>query len=56
MNRYKYEVISRGSPFRGCVDMIFSEAHIQLSAGHTYYVRVNSETSAPRVLRLFREL
>lgn len=56
MNRYKYEAISRGSPFRRCVDMIFSEAHIQLNAGHTYYVRVNSETSAPRVLRLFREL
>ncbi len=55
-NKYKYEVISTGSEFRGCVDVIYSEPSIHLSAGHTYYVRVNDEPQRPRVLKMFREI
>lgn len=55
-NRYKYEVLSRASPFFGCVDVIYSSAQIHLSAGHTYHVRLNTETSAPRVIKCFREM
>jgi ribonuclease HI len=56
MNRYKYEVVSRGSEFRGCVDMTFSDAGIHLSAGHTYYIRFNDDTTRPRVVAMFREI
>ncbi len=38
----------------GNVDIIFSE-HF-LSTGHTYYVRVNSDTSNPRIEKVFREI
>jgi ribonuclease HI len=56
MNRYKYEVISRASEYCGCVDTIFSTADVYLSAGHIYYVRVNSDPNAPRVVKVFREI
>lgn len=56
MNRYRYEVVSAKSDFRGCVDFIFSDESIHLSAGHTYYVQVNNEQSRPRVVKMFREV
>ena len=52
--KYKYEVISKKSRYRGNVDNIFSE-HF-LSTGHTYYVRVNCNTSNPRIEKVFREI
>jgi len=52
--KYKYEVISKHSRFRGNVDFIFSE-HF-LSTGHTYYVRVNSDIRNPRIEKVFREI
>ncbi len=56
MNRYKYEVVSRRSSYHGRVDVISSTRELHLSAGHTYYVRVNSDSRAPRVVKLFREV
>jgi ribonuclease HI len=56
MNKYKYEVMSVRSEFRGCVDIIYSEPSIHLSAGHTYYVQVNAEPNRPRVDKMFREI
>jgi hypothetical protein len=55
MNRYKYEVISRGE-YRGRVDLIFSAADIRLSAGHTYYIRFNDDPIKPRIVKVFREV
>jgi len=55
MNRYKYEVISRGE-YRGRVDLIFSAADIRLSAGHVYYVRFNDNSVQPRIVKVFREV
>lgn len=52
--KYKYEVISKHSKYRGNVDFIFSE-HF-LSTGHTYHVRFNSDTSNPRIEKYFREI
>ena len=52
--KYKYEVISKHSRYRGNVDFIFSE-HFR-STGHTYYVRLNSDTSNPRIEKVFREI
>ena len=56
MNRYKYEVVSARNPYRGRVDITFSDEKILLSAGHTYRVRFNTDTAAPRVLKVFREV
>lgn len=56
LNRYKYEVMSRRSEFYGNVDIIYSDADIYLSAGHTYRVRLNDDTKAPRVIRVFGEV
>lgn len=56
MNKYMYEVVSRRSEFRGCVDVIFSDSSIYLSAGHAYFVRFNEETRAPRVVACYREV
>jgi hypothetical protein len=56
MNRYRYEVLSRASDYFGRVDMIYSPAELHLSAGHAYYVRVNDDTAAPRVVKVFREV
>jgi ribonuclease HI len=56
INKYKYEVMSARSEFRGCVDLIYSEPGIQLSAGHTYYVQVNAEPQRPRIVKMFREI
>ena len=56
MNRYRYEVVSRASEYFGRVDMIYSTADVHLSAGHVYYVRVNDDTDAPRVVKVFREV
>jgi ribonuclease HI len=52
--KYKYEVISRRSKFRRNVDIIFSE-HF-LGPGRTYHVRVNTDTSNPRIEKVFREI
>lgn len=56
MNKYMYEVVSKRSEFRGCVDVIFADSSIYLSAGHTYFVCFNKETSAPRVVKCYREV
>ena len=54
--RFKYEVMSRGSPYVGKVDFIWTERGTHLRAGHTYRVRVNENTQAPRILKVFAEV
>ena len=56
LNKLKYEVISKGSEHRGRVDIIYAPAEIQLSAGHTYHVRLNEDQKASRVVKVFREV
>lgn len=57
MNRYRYEVMSRRSPFYRCVDWLFAEPAVPpMSAGHTYRVRFNDDTASPRVTRVFAEV
>jgi ribonuclease HI len=55
MNTYRYEVMSRRSPYFQKVDIIHSDADLVLKAGHTYRVRVNTEQAAPRVMKVFAE-
>lgn len=56
MNTYRYEVRSRRSPYFEKVDLIYSDADVVLKAGHTYRVRVNSDQTAPRVVKVFAEV
>jgi ribonuclease HI len=52
--KYKYEVMSKGSPYFGRVDLAFSE-HL-LRAGHTYHVRFNNNAKNPQIEKVFREV
>lgn len=52
--KYKYEVMSRRSPFFGKVDVVFSE--IALRDAHTYYVVMNDQTGNPRIRIMIREI
>lgn len=56
MWKCKYEVVSKRSRFRGNVDIIFSDSDTLLKAGHTYYVKVNSDSANPTIERVFREI
>lgn len=51
---YQYQVISPNSPFRNCVDQIFS--NISLDTNKYYYVKFNSETENPRIEKSYREI
>jgi ribonuclease HI len=52
--KLKYEVISKASPDLGKVDIVFSDD--LMKDGHSYYVRFNTVSNNPRVVKVFREL
>lgn len=54
LSRYRYEVMSRGSPFFGCIDFVFSE-NPMLRPQHTYYVRMGTDQGYPQIARVFGE-
>jgi hypothetical protein len=54
--RFKYEVMSRKSPYFQRVDYLWDDAASVIRAGHTYRVRVNDDTDAPRIAKVFREV
>jgi hypothetical protein len=54
LSRYRYEVMSRGSASRGCVDVAYSEDPM-MRAGHTYIVTMGREQGNPRIVRCHRE-
>lgn len=54
--KYKYEVLSKGSPFCGKVDWIYSAKDLLVRDGHHYHVRVNEEQSYPQIVKVFREM
>lgn len=54
INRYKYEVISKKSPYYKKMDIIFS--YEILKEGHSYYVRFNKESKNPTIVKVFREI
>jgi ribonuclease HI len=53
ISKYKYEVLSRKSQYFGSVDIIFSKE--QLKVGHSYFVKVNGDSSNPRIEDVIRE-
>lgn len=52
--RYRYEVVSRSSPFYKEVDFLCST--YELREAHTFSVRMNTETKNPRIIKLYREI
>jgi hypothetical protein len=56
MYKYKYEVITKSSPYHGNVDTIYSESDVMLNAGHEYYVLLNDDPDQPRIRHVIREL
>jgi hypothetical protein len=49
--RFKYEVMTKRSRYFGKVDYIWAERGTPLRATHTYRVRVNRNSKAPRIVR-----
>lgn len=54
--RFKYEVLTKRSPFFGKVDYIWAERGTPMRAGHTYRVRVNRDNRAPRIVKVQSEV
>ncbi len=54
VNRYRYEVISPRSEFRGRVDVAFSDDPM-MRPGHTYFVTMGAEQGNPRIIKCHRE-
>jgi ribonuclease HI len=54
--KYKYEIISTDSPYLGKIDIIFSELETTLRAGHYYSVKLNGQSSNPRIVEVLEEL
>jgi ribonuclease HI len=54
LNRYRYEVMSRHSPFFGCIDFAYSD-NPMLRPNHTYYVRMGTDPGYPQIVRCFAE-
>jgi ribonuclease HI len=53
-NKYKYEVVSKGSKYRGKVDIAFSQH--SLKPGHFYLIQFNQDTNNPTIEKLIREM
>ena len=54
INKYKYEIISKGSRYYQNVDIIFSDK--ALKAGHSYIVTFNKNCNDPRIKNIIREI
>ncbi len=54
LNKYRYEVTSKGSKYFGRVDFIYSE--IPIKAGHEYLVTFNKNSKAPRIKKVIKEI
>ncbi len=52
--RYRYEVMSRKSPYFKNLDFIFTRDLLQ--EGHTYYVKLNKEAGNPRLEKVYKEI
>jgi len=55
LSRYRYEVLSRGSQFRGCIDFAYS-SDPTLRPAHTYHVTMNDDSAFPQIAKCHREI
>jgi hypothetical protein len=54
LSRYRYEVMSRRSPFFGCIDFAFAEDPM-LRPNHTYHVRMGTDQGHPQIVKCYGE-
>lgn len=54
ISKYKYEVMSKGSPFYGLVDFVYSKKILRV--GHEFYVEFNDNQKFPQVLKIYKDL
>ena len=54
VNKYRFEVISKGSKYFGEVDFVYSD--IILKDAHSYFVSFNKDDNNPRILKLLYEI
>jgi ribonuclease HI len=55
LSRYRYEVMSRRSPFSGCLDFAFSDDP-RLRPTHTYFVTMGRDRNNPQIVKCHREI
>ena len=55
VSRYRYEVMSRRSPYYGYGDFAFSE-NAMLRPNHTYYVTMGTSSGYPQIVKCHREV
>jgi ribonuclease HI len=55
LTRYRYQVVSTRSQFRGRIDFAFSEDPM-MKAGHRYFVVMGHDQGFPKIVRRLREL
>jgi hypothetical protein len=56
LTRYRFEVISADSSYFANIDFIFANSALDIRPGHHYRVKVNNDTSNPRIVELVTEL
>jgi len=54
--KYRYEILSKMSPFFHKVDWIYSAEDLLVRDGHSYHVRLNDNQSYPQIVKVYREL
>ncbi len=54
IHKYKYEVVSIGSKYFGCIDIVYSS--LLLKAGHSYSVSFNKDMKFPQICKFFKEI
>jgi len=52
--QYRYEVIAKSNEYYGNIDIIFS--NLLLNAGHSYFVKMNTEQANPTIMRIYKEI
>lgn len=55
-SRYRYEVLTKTSPFFGKSDFAVAREPLSLKWGHCYYVVFNRNQQGPEITRIIREL
>jgi hypothetical protein len=55
LHKYRYEVVSQRSPFRGNVDIAHSENSL-MRPGHTYRVTMNDDPKNPMIVKCHLEV
>jgi ribonuclease HI len=54
VTQYRFEVVSKTSPYFGCVDFVYCNQ--TLRAAHVYSVRLNKEQKYPQIMKIYKDI